>query len=286
MTLSDLLKPRYRRRDPAARRAAVRSLADEATLVELACHDPDLEVRLLAVDRIAATAGLRQVALDGEHLDARLKAARRITDPEVLAEIMRRRKNPDLMMACFEGIRDPEVLAAIARDPRQSLTARRIAINMFADQELLLQVLHTVREPVLRKAALERVTDPELRRSLQASVAGHARAGRIDRILARHDPRTVVEMLGVFRDSIGAVRALGTLAAMGGEAGERAVAILVRELRHARPAIRLAALEQLARAGTLAEDVRTELAEADPDPRVREAAARLAPGAETTHREA
>ena len=56
---------------------------------------------------------------------------------KVLAEIMRQRKNPDLMMACFERIRSQEVLEAIARDRAYNVTARRIAINMFADQNLL-----------------------------------------------------------------------------------------------------------------------------------------------------
>ncbi len=271
----DLLKPRYRRHDPAVRRDAVKRLADEEILVGLASDDPDLEVRLLAVGRVASEDGLLRVAMNGKYLDARLKAARRIQNPRTLARLMRERKQPDLMMACFEGIRSQEVLREIAGDPRQSVTARRIAINMFADQKLLLEVLHSVREPGLRRAALERVEDPELRRRLAAEVEEHRRAGRIDRILDSYDPEIVAEMLGAFRDSEAAVRALGTLAARGGDAGARAVEILIRQLRHARAGLRLEALHQLAGVGAFPADVVEEMAEDDPDSRVREAAAAL-----------
>jgi len=281
MALADLLKPRYRHGDPAVRREAVKRLGDEEILVELASRDPDLEVRLLAVDRIPSESGLIEVAVDGEYLESRLKAARRIGDPRTLAGIMRERKQPDLMMACFEGIRDQEILAEIARDPRQSVTARRIAINMFADQELLLKVAASVRAPGLRRAALEKVNDPELRRQLEAEVEEHRREGRIDRILESYDPEVVVEMLGAFRDSTAAIGALGTLAVRGEAAGARAAEILTRQLRHPRAEVRLAALRQLAEAEVLPMEALEELAGEDPDPRVRkEAAALSSPDAE------
>ncbi len=276
MALANLLQPRYRHSDPAVRREAVKRLGDEAALVRLASSDPDLEVRLLAVNRIGSQDGLVAVAVDGQYLESRLKAVRRISDPRTLAGIMRERKQPDLMMACFEGIRDQEVLSEIARDPRQSVTARRIAINMFADQELLLEVLRSVREPGLRRVALENVGDPELRRQLESELEEHRGAGRIDRVLDAYDPEVVVEMLGAFRDSTAAVQALGTLAARGGSAGARAVEILTRQLRHARAEVRLAALRQLAEAGALPADALEPLAEEDPDPRVRKEAAALA----------
>lgn len=275
MALLNLLQPRHRHSDPAVRREAVKRLDDEETLVRLASSDPDLEVRLLAVDRIGSQEGLTAVAIDGEYLESRLKAVRRIGDPQTLAGIMRERKQPELMMTCFEGIRDQETLVEIARDPRQSITARRIAINMFADQDLLLEVLRSVREPGLRRAAIGRVKDPGLRRQLESELEEERRAGRIDRVLDAYDPDVVVEMLGAFRDSTAAVQALGTLAARGGSAGARAVEILTRQLRHARAEVRLAALRRLAEAGALPVDAVEPLAGEDPDPRVRKEAAAL-----------
>jgi hypothetical protein len=185
---------------------------------------------------------------------------------------MRERKQPELMMACFEGIRDHEVLREIAGDPRQSVTARRLAINMFADQELLLEVIRSVTDPGVRRAAIEKVHDPELRQRLAAELEDRQSGGRLDRILDRYDPEVVVEVLGSFRDSEAAVRALGTLATRGGEAGARAVEILRRQLRHARGDLRRKALVQLAHAGAVPEDVVREMAENDPDPRVRQEA--------------
>ena len=87
--------------------------------------------------------------------------------------------------------------------------------------------------------------------------------------------RIVAEMLGAFRDSEMAVRALGILAVRGGDAGTRAVEILSRQLRHARADLRLAALRQLAEAEALPGSVVEEMVEGDPDPRVREEAAAL-----------
>ncbi len=277
MGLATLFRSGYRSANPAVRREAVKTLTDETTLVALASHDPDLEVRLLTVERIPSETGLRTVALQGEYIDARLKAVRRIQNPRLLADIMRRRKHPDLMLACFEGIRDQAVLTQIAGDVRQSLTARRIAINMFADQGLLLELLETIREPGLRRTAIEKLSDPDLRRRLQHEAASQSRRGRIDRILAGHDPLLVVEMLGAFRDSLAAVRALAKLVAGGGEAGERATEILTRQLKHAKPAIRLEALHGLIPTQSISGDALAELAESDPDPRIRsEAAAFLA----------
>ncbi len=274
MSLSSVFRSGHRSTHSSVRRKAARTVRDQAVLVTLATGDPDLEVRLLAVERITGDVNLCTVALEGNHLDARLKAVRRIQDPRLLATIMRRRKHLDLMLACFERIRDPSVLAQIAGDARQSLTARRIAINMFADQGLLLDLLETIREPSLRRAAIEKIIDPGLRRRLETEGSVTRRAERIDRILATYDPLIVVEMLGTFRDSVTAVRTLATLVSDGGEAGERAAHILHLQLKHAKPSIRLAALKGLASTHMITGDAIAELAASDPDPRVRNEAAR------------
>ena len=272
MGLVDLLK---RRGGPESSGVSgdPRKARSEAELVGIAVSDPDLEHRLLAVERLVSQEALREVALNGAHLDARLKAVRRITDQRMLAAIMRERKQPDLMMACFEGIDDPEVLAEIARDPGQSLTARRIAIDMFADRELLVDILRSVKAPVLRRAAVERIGDEALRRELEEELSAHRPDDHLDRILRTYDAEVLVEFLGAFRDSPAAVRALGRLAAGEGEPAEHAAAILGRLLKHARAEIRKLALAGLRKAGAVPRDVVEEMAGSDPDPEVRRLAA-------------
>jgi hypothetical protein len=190
--MANLLKRRHQHRDPAVRLRAVESLDDESVLVQVACEDPDLDVRHRAVDRLKSDEALRTVAIEGQHLDARLKAVAHIGDEKVLAEIMRERKNPDLMMACFEHIRSQEVLEAIARDRAYNVTARRIAINMFADQNLLVDILKSVRQPALREAARARLGNAV--ETVESDE--HEDPDRhMDRILATYNPEVVAEML-------------------------------------------------------------------------------------------
>jgi hypothetical protein len=270
--MANLLKRRHQHRDPAVRLRAVESLDDESVLVQVACEDPDLDVRHRAVDRLKSDEALRTVAIEGQHLDARLKAVAHIGDEKVLAEIMRERKNPDLMMACFEHIRSQEVLEAIARDRAYNVTARRIAINMFADQNLLVDILKSVRQPALREAARARLGNAVE----TAESDEHEDPDRhMDRILATYNPEVVAEMLGAFRDSPAAVRGLGVILARGDAAGERAEEILGRMLKHATPEIRLEALAQLRPAAARVADELRTLAESDPDPNVRAAVREL-----------
>lgn len=270
MSLVDRLRARHRHGDPAVRLRAVAALDDETVLVGLGCEDPDLEVRHRAVERLENEQALRDVAIHGRHLDARLKAVGRIRDPRLLAAIMRERKQPELMMACFAGIHDPEVLEAIARDPAYGITARRIAINMFADRELLADLIRTLGAPALREAARQRLGDEEVSEEEGEDDGERSHPDRhMDRILATYEPETVAEMLGAFRDSPAAVRGLGAILARGGAAGDRAEEILGRLLRHATSAIRLEALRQLRPvAGKMTDDLRA-LAENEPDPTVR-----------------
>ena len=279
MGLLNLIKPDRRSSNPDGRRNSVRRCTSEGELVRFSCEDPDLEVRLLAVEKLSSTESLRRVAVEGEHLDARLKAARAIKDPAVLAGIMRERKQPELMMACFEGIKDQEVLAGIAGDPAQSMTARRIAINMFADQALLTELLSSLRVPALREAALERIEDPDLKERLRLedeAACGPAPEERALELAKQTDSDELAEILGAFRGAPGAVRALGALASPAGGGSVRAVEILRRQVKNARADIRLLALQRLAAVVEVPSDLLDDLADGYPDPEVRSFAASLA----------
>jgi hypothetical protein len=271
VNLANLLRPAYRHSNAAVRRRAVAGVKDEAILVDLACEDPDLEVRRLAVQQLQSSDSLRRVAIEGTHLDARLNAVHRIDDPWMLAGILRERKNPDLMLACFRRIDDQAVLEAIARDPAYNVATRRLAINMFADTDLLRDLIDSLQAPGLRRAALERVAGEDDAQEAAEPAAGEedGTEEQMERILSHYDPEAVAEMLGALRDSPAAVQGLGTILRRGGAAGERAVEILGRFLRHASPHMRLEALEQLRpRLPEMGEELK-QMADSDPDPRVR-----------------
>ncbi len=275
MPLQDLFRPRHRHSKAAVRRQAIDDVQTNDILVELARGDEDLEVRLKAVRRLAEgrdQGRLKEVALHGQHLDARLKAIASLEDQRVVADVLKERKNPEVMMACFERIDDQGLLTEIAKDPAYNVTARRIAINMFADQELLLELLRSLRAPLLRKTAIDQIRDEELRASLLAAEKdeGPDAEERMDRILAIYDPEIVAEFLGAFRDSPSAVRGLGIILARGGDPADRAEEILRRILRHARPEMRLEAAEQLLPHVPEILPELENLATNDPDPMVRD----------------
>lgn len=250
-------------------RAVDPTKTDEATLVDRACRDADLDVRRRAVDALRATPALRRVAVEGRHLDARLRAIDRIADERVLAGIMRERKNPAVMLACLGRIRDPEVLGEIARDPAFNPAARRLAVRMFSEPALHGDVLNGLASTGHDLAG----PGPDSAASTGPDMA--AIEARVDRLMAAYPPEMLVEALAAFRDAPGSIRAMGVLLARGGAAAPRAAEVLTRLLKHARARTRALAADALAPA---AADFRAELtavAENDPDPRVRDAAARV-----------
>ncbi|HSK10661.1 MAG TPA: HEAT repeat domain-containing protein [Vicinamibacterales bacterium] len=262
------------------RRRRIVRLDDEAALVKAACEDGDLEVRRLALDRVSSPAALKRVALDGHFLDARLRALGRIDDQRELADIMRQRKNYQLMLACFARIADHNVLADIARDPGFNIAARRIAVQMFSEPRLLAEVLNGLAEPGLRHALGQRgAAGPP---APSAPAAGEVEA-RVDRLLQGYPAEVLAEALAAFRDSPGAVRAIGVLARRGGDGAPRAIEVLTRLLRHARPDIRVLAVEGLANCAPVPAGDLAAAAESDPDPRVRDAASRALAGAAPSH---
>ena len=253
------------------RRRRVARLDDEPALVTAACEDADLEVRRVALDRLSSPAAIRRVALDGHYLDARLRALGRLDDPRDLLDVMRERKNYQLMLACFARITDQGLLAEIARDPRFNITARRIAVQMFSEPQLLGEVLNGLAEPGLRDALSARGAAAPAAPSVPRPEEIEA---RVDRLLVGYQADVLAEALAAFRDSPGAVRAIGVLARRGGDGAPRAVEVLTRLLRHARPDIRVLAVEGLAACPSASPDGLSAAAENDPDPRVRDAASR------------
>ncbi|MEZ5360334.1 MAG: HEAT repeat domain-containing protein [Candidatus Zixiibacteriota bacterium] len=222
MGLSDLFKAGHRSSNPEVRLKAVESLADQDALTELAQFDSSPRVRLAAVQKITDQELLRKVALDGKEIDARIAAVERIESQDVLAEIIKARKNFQLMGACFSRITDTKVLERIAYDTEYNMSARRMAIENYADESFLEDMA-----PTSTKTAPK--TPQE-----------------IDDLIKKYGAVSLARGLGKFRGSTNAMHALGDIMRRGEEAGFVAIESLANGLIHANGAVRTEAHRQLA----------------------------------------
>jgi hypothetical protein len=211
--------------DPRVRLEAVGTLEDERELVEVACTDDSPRVRMAAVERLESDAALAEVAKDAAEIDVRLAAVERIGSEQVLADILKARKNYQLMGACFARITDRAVLESIAQDPGYNPTARRMAVEQFADESYLTDL------------APPGTAGDEGGGLDEATIAG---------LLEQYGDVRVVRAVGRFRRSEKALRALGVVARRGGEAGGLAVEYLCRALASSNPSVRDCAADQLA----------------------------------------
>jgi len=215
-------KPKYRSKDPAVRLQAVARIDDQALLAELAGTDESPRVRRAAVDKINDMQYLLTVALDGEYIDARIAAVEKIDSQETLAEIVKKRKNMQLMGACFSRITDREILKQIANSAEYNMSARRMAIENFADESFLSEVrLDSGDQPTPKT--------PE----------------EIDALIKKHGGERLVRAIGKFRGSPSAILALGEIMRRGGDAALAAVEYLAQALAHAGAEVRRTAEEQL-----------------------------------------
>ena len=213
----------FKKDDPRARLEAVEKSSDSRDLLEAACADDSPRVRLAAVAKLNDDETLAKVALDAKELDVRIAAVERISSQQLLADIIKARKNYELMGACFARITDRKILEAIAQDPGYNPTARRIAVEQFADESYLDDVSKAKEEKDDRKS------DEAIGRLLEAS--GDLR---------------VVRAIGRFRHSEKAARALGAIAKKGGESGGLAVEYLCRALGSSNPKVQATAKGELA----------------------------------------
>ena len=212
----------FKKDDPRARLEAVEKSGDQAELVEVACADDSPRVRMAAVAKLGDDETLAKVALDAKELDVRIAAVERISSQQLLADIIKARKNYELMGACFARITDRKILEVIAQDTGYNPTARRIAVEQFADESYLDDVT---------KAKDDKETG-----------RGEAAIGRL--LEASGDLR-VVRAIGRFRNSEKAARALGAIAKKGGESGGLAVEYLCRALGSSNPKVQATAKGEL-----------------------------------------
>jgi len=198
----------------------VENLKDDDVLVEVACTADLPQVRLLAVSRLNDDEHLVQVVQGARHLDVRLVAAERISSERRLADIIRSRDNLELIGVCFSRITDRQLIEALAHDPTINPVARRMAVEYFADESYLAEATEEKRKsPEAVKAFIE---------TYGGGVAG-------------------VRAIARFRRSEKALKALGTIAGMGGEEGGLAIEYLCQGLASPNPTLRECAADELAR---------------------------------------
>jgi hypothetical protein len=209
---------------PRARLEAVEEMTDEDKLVEVACTDDTARVRLLAISKVSDDERLLKVVNEAKELDVRLIAVERISSQKLLADIVKPRKNLELVGMCFSRITDREVIQSIAQDPSCNPVARRMAVEHFADESYLAEAAEA------REQVEERKTPEAVARFVEA-YGGGLRG---------------VRAIGRFRRSEKALKALGTIAAKGGESGGLAIEYLCAGLGSANPSLRKVAEDELA----------------------------------------
>jgi hypothetical protein len=201
----------------------VENLKDDDVLVEVACTDQTPQIRLLAVSRVNNDQHLMKIVQNAKELDVRLVAAERISSEKLLADIIKSRKNIELIGVCFSRITDKNIIESIAHDPGVNPVARRMAVEYFADESYLAEATGV--------AEAEERKSPEAVRAFVEAYGGGI-AG--------------VRAIGRFRRSEKALKALGTIAAMGGEEGGLAIEYLCQGLASPNPSLKNCAAEELA----------------------------------------
>jgi hypothetical protein len=216
-------KKDHRHADPLVRIEAVQKLDDQDALVEVACTDDSPRVRMAACERVEGDGNLFRIAIDAAELDVRLAAVERISSEQMLADIIKKRKNFQLMGACFARITDRKVLEAIAQDTGYNPTARRMAVEQFADESYLADI----------SGPAEKEEDSEPTANIEA-------------LMEQYGGTRLVRAIGRFRRSEKALKALGKIARKGGDSGEMAVEYLCRALGSPNPSVQRTATEELA----------------------------------------
>jgi hypothetical protein len=222
MSFFEIFKPAYKSKNPENRLQAVTSLADQQQLATLAMSDTSPRVRNAAVRKISDQELLFDVALNGKEIDSRIIAVEQIKSQEKLAEIIKIRKNFQLLGACFSKITDKDILQKIAYDTEYNMSARRLAIEQFADEAYL--------KAFEEKSSIDKKTKSK---------------EEIDSIITKYGGDQLVHALGKFRGSKNAMKALGELLHRGGTAAHSAVEQLAKGLLHANLEIAQEAEKQL-----------------------------------------
>lgn len=210
---TSLLHPLGRSLTCAVRRAAVKKLADEALLAEIARADPDWEVRRAAVENshledqaalaevartdtewlVRGAAVLRltdqaqptfaHVARNDSYTEVRLAAARRLTDQAALADIARTHKDGVLRLVAAGNLADlalaQAIYADLAWDPKVSWHVRLSAVDSLTDQAALTHIAKDAPAELSQIGSTSLNERAASKVTDQAVIAGLARTGHL-----------------------------------------------------------------------------------------------------------
>jgi hypothetical protein len=254
-----------------------------AEITQLARTHTSLYVREEAAAYVTDPAALAEIARQDTWYGVRKVAVNRITDPAVLAGIVKGDAHAGVRKAALDRLNDDDALVDIART-HADLDLRVTAVGRVSGQALLIELVlnKDTPEPV-RKAALEKVTDPEglarIGRGLEESYGfAYNAAKTIARRLTEQKllaglatGATSRFMREAARGSLTDATALGEIAKADTEGASEEIlkiedaAVLADVASNARSAkVRLLALQKVGDRALLA-----KLGKSDPDPTVR-----------------
>jgi len=169
VALIDLFRPKWRHSDPGVRLSAVKGLADQAVLAQVAKTDPAPDVRLAAVEKLTDQEVLTQVATLDQEPAIGMAAVNTLVDQVLLARVAQGSRARGVCEAAVGKLTDQALLAQVAR-AADSPQARQAAVSKLTDQATLAEVAKTDSDPEVRGAAAKRLTD--LRRALEQTKQG------------------------------------------------------------------------------------------------------------------
>lgn len=215
--------------DPKVREAAVLHLKDQNELTNIATSASQPELRLAATARLSDQQVLATIAQTDSEAAVRAGAAAALTDRAILARIASTDDDPEVRLAAARSIQDEAVLVRmVTEDPdlktreavvaliddqealcRIVLTKIEFGSDMFGDQfalraghdaalakltdeTLLARVAKEAGDQTLARAAVTRLLDPSLIRSVIESTNWFAREAAIARL---DDAATILDLI-------------------------------------------------------------------------------------------
>jgi len=155
--------------DSEVRQDAIRKLANQSLILDLARNEKNEYVRKAAVERLPAGHPLRQVVLATE------AEVQSLADQTILADIAENAHDYDARKAAAEKLsdQDPRPLAKLAKNESEDVSIRLIAIKKLNDQTLLAEIVLSDTHNEVRVAAVKKLKDQSLLAKLAMSDEGY-----------------------------------------------------------------------------------------------------------------
>jgi hypothetical protein len=134
-------------------RTAVKNLADQSMLAEIAKNDYDDDTRAAAVEKLTIQDVLADLAKNDEDSEIAWEALRRLDDQPLLAETAVTSRHGQVRSGALERIKDSHALDRLARHEGASPDTRLLAVWRLADKPLLSALAQNAPDERVRRAA-------------------------------------------------------------------------------------------------------------------------------------